>query len=208
MSTIKTETDLVPKSEYEESALLKQLGRFLQNKASSSSVSPRDLIKIRRLYRKLAVRRAQRRHGCQPFDLVKDFEALGHLSGPLGLLGSKIKKENSIGFQALSKFKAQRQIQSAEVKIPILVKQPVTLTLTSSYTGRTLKPYVRRDTETDPLRLQLFRELLSRDRKSFDRDFDEVWLKHAVDYVYVQRQHIEAVNALASVFFWPGIDGK
>ena len=32
--------------------------------------------------------------------------------------------------------------------------------------------------------------------------------EYPVDFCYVQRQHISAINNLAAQFFWPGIDGE
>ena len=70
-----------------------------------------------------------------------------------------------------------------------------------------LKPYIRRDFETVPLKLRLLRELLmeTKDRRE-DKNVNSI--PHPIDYMYVRPHHIPSVNQLAREFFWPGIDSK
>ena len=70
-----------------------------------------------------------------------------------------------------------------------------------------LKPYIRRDFETEPLKLRLLRELLSKTANRRD-DTSENSRRHPIDYMYVRPHHIPSVNQLARQFFWPGIDCK
>ena len=75
-----------------------------------------------------------------------------------------------------------------------------THSITSPYTSRVLKPYIRRDFNVVPLKLKLQRELSERcGTKS-------LYKSYPVDYCYVQPKHIPAVNALCCDFFWPGIE--
>ena len=70
-----------------------------------------------------------------------------------------------------------------------------------------LKPYIRRDFETEPLKLRLLRELLV-ETKSRRDDTNENPTRYPIDYMYVRPHHIPSVNQLARQFFWPGIDCK
>lgn len=76
----------------------------------------------------------------------------------------------------------------------------------SPYSALYLKPYIRRDTETTPLWLQLMAELqLVANQKN--RNY-ELPPRAPIDYSYVQPEHIPAINSLCNQFFWPGIDRK
>eukprot|EP00794_Sanderia_malayensis_P007842 gene7842-8691_t len=77
-------------------------------------------------------------------------------------------------------------------------------TIVSPYTHRLLKPYIRRDYDTKPLKLRLMNELLY-----YTHRFDQHWIQpcpSSIDYCYVQPHHIPAVNAMCGEFFWNGID--
>ena len=74
----------------------------------------------------------------------------------------------------------------------------------SPYTQRVLKPYIRRDYDTKPLKLRLMNELLA-----YTHRYDQHWIRPCpspIDYCYVQPHHIPAVNAMCEEFFWNGID--
>ena len=71
--------------------------------------------------------------------------------------------------------------------------------ITSPYTSRVLKPYIRRDFATLPPKLKILRDIQKRCTPPIHR----VW---PIDYCYVQPTHVPAVNAMCSDFFWPGID--
>ena len=71
--------------------------------------------------------------------------------------------------------------------------------ITSPYTSRVLKPYIRRDFQTLPPKLKLLQEI----RASGP---NQNMKRYPLDYCYVQPNHIPSVNALCSEFFWPGID--
>jgi len=76
--------------------------------------------------------------------------------------------------------------------------------ITSPYTSRILKPFIRRDYESRPLKLRLLQEIVSRYYRN-----DPEWRPPPVapiDYCYVQPHHIPSVNAMCREFFWPGID--
>ena len=74
----------------------------------------------------------------------------------------------------------------------------------SPYTQRVLKPFIRRDYETKPLKLKLMEELIA-----YTHQYDQHWITPCpcpIDYCYVQPHHIPAVNAMCEEFFWKGIN--
>ena len=73
---------------------------------------------------------------------------------------------------------------------------------------RMLKPYIRRDFETEPLKLQLLREILNKTKERRGENSLEASTRHPIDYMYVRPHHIPSINHLAREFFWPGIDRK
>ncbi|XP_068676703.1 cysteine-rich protein 2-binding protein-like isoform X2 [Montipora foliosa] len=76
--------------------------------------------------------------------------------------------------------------------------------ITSPYTSRILKPFIRRDFESRPLKLQLLQQIVAYHHRK-----DSSWRPPAVapiEYCYVQPHHIASVNAMCREFFWPGID--
>lgn len=76
--------------------------------------------------------------------------------------------------------------------------------ITSPYTSRTLKPFIRKDYESRPLKLQLLQEIVA-----FHHRKCSGWRPPPVapiEYCYVQPHHIASVNAMCQEFFWPGID--
>ncbi|XP_065647157.1 cysteine-rich protein 2-binding protein [Hydra vulgaris] len=75
-----------------------------------------------------------------------------------------------------------------------------THSITSPYTSRVLKPYIRRDFNVMPPKLKLHKELFEKCGTI------SLYKSYPVDYCYVQPKHIPAVNALCSDFFWPGIE--
>lgn len=74
----------------------------------------------------------------------------------------------------------------------------------SPYTGIYLKPYIRRDNTSQPGWLSLLAEIqLTVNSKKADYVLPP---RGPIDFVYVQPEHIPAINSLCNQFFWPGID--
>ncbi|XP_062986111.1 cysteine-rich protein 2-binding protein isoform X1 [Elgaria multicarinata webbii] len=74
----------------------------------------------------------------------------------------------------------------------------------SPYTSRVLKPYIRRDYETKPPKLQLLTEI-----RSYSHKNNPSWTAEPeapIDYCYVRPNHIPTINSMCHEFFWPGID--
>lgn len=76
----------------------------------------------------------------------------------------------------------------------------------SPYSSIYLKPYIRRDTETNPVWLRLMAEI---QMKVNEKNENYILPPRApIDYTYVQPEHIPAINSLCNNFFWAGIDSK
>ncbi|XP_068177654.1 cysteine-rich protein 2-binding protein [Antennarius striatus] len=74
----------------------------------------------------------------------------------------------------------------------------------SPYTARLLKPYIRRDYESRPLKLRLLEEIRAHPHRT-----DPDWVAPSpapIDYCYVRPAHIPSVNAMCHHSFWPGVD--
>ncbi len=73
--------------------------------------------------------------------------------------------------------------------------------LESPYTGRQLKPFIRRDFGLASNRVRMHEELLQR-----VNGHSSIGRRSPVDFCYVREHHVAAVNRLAREHFWPGID--
>lgn len=83
----------------------------------------------------------------------------------------------------------------------------------SPFSGIHIPPYIRRDTVTYPAWPRLMIEIKltvaeKRQKQSNEIVVDSVPVRYPLDYVYVQPEHIPAINSLCNNFFWPGIDCK
>ena len=183
---------------------------------------------VRRLRRKLLTRKAKREKGLPQFNIVKRKNNIEKTKVPNDSStkptqgedqSSSINKETEkpsfnhpalVGVNVLDKFYNLIQRRSTQSNLP---KTPRLLTLigvdnssggyqntiTSPYTSRVLKPYIRRDFDILPPKLKILRDIQK--RCSVKSNYN--W---PVDYCYVQPMHIPAVNALCRDFFWSGID--
>jgi hypothetical protein len=96
-----------------------------------------------------------------------------------------------------------------------------TTTIKSPWSGKLLKPYIRRDDITNayqlaeeeppdgqtrkrvPLRVRMHQELLLRRNLMLDPDYR---LPHqSIDFCYLRPEYLEQVNRLLCDTFWPGI---
>ncbi|KAL6259316.1 hypothetical protein P5V15_009233 [Pogonomyrmex californicus] len=164
----------------EEMYLLQSLGKTDLDKAPPA---------IRRLYRKLAVRKTKREYRLALLD-VDCFESKSKIS-------TLLINNNRI----LDRFFSDDQEYTFEQRLqgynePTFVHSP--------YTGRLLKPFIRRDIDCQPLWLKIMEELCTKVNRN-----DPRWKltpRATVDYSYIKPQHIPAINSLCNQFFWPGID--
>ncbi|XP_056266865.1 cysteine-rich protein 2-binding protein-like [Pseudoliparis swirei] len=77
-------------------------------------------------------------------------------------------------------------------------------TIKSPYTSRSLKPFIRRDYESRPVKLRLLDEI-----RAYPHRKESSWTPEPsapLDYCYVRPSHIPSVNAMCHDTFWPGVD--
>ncbi|XP_030413957.1 cysteine-rich protein 2-binding protein isoform X3 [Gopherus evgoodei] len=199
---------------YEEKLLLKRL------EACPSAVSMTP--EARRLRRKLIVRQAKRERGLPLFDLDQVVNAALLLVD--GIYGAKERgisrlpaghatyRTTSQDFRILDRYQtslpAMKGYRHQTTKFLYrLVGSEDLLTdhsIVSPYTSRVLKPYIRRDHETKPPKLQLLAEICAHPHKN-DPDW-KAQPEAPIDYCYVRPNHIPTINSMCHEFFWPGID--
>lgn len=76
------------------------------------------------------------------------------------------------------------------------------LPFVSPYSGKLLKPYIWRDSETTSPWSQLMNEIKSKKSELNETNIEDA----SLDYCYVRPQHIASINSLCERYFWPGID--
>ncbi|XP_042320162.1 cysteine-rich protein 2-binding protein isoform X2 [Sceloporus undulatus] len=204
-----------PVSIYEEKLLLRNLEAY----PNAVAMTP----EARRLKRKLIVRQAKRERGLPLFDLDNIVNAAvllidriyGTKEGdniPCLPAGYATYRTTSQDFRILDRYQtklsAVKGVRQTETTFLCrLVGSEDALSdhsIISPYTSRVLKPYIRRDYETKPPKLQLLSEIRAHSHKN-----DPNWTAEPeapIDYCYVRPNHIPTINAMCHEFFWPGID--
>lgn len=76
----------------------------------------------------------------------------------------------------------------------------------SFHTHRILKPYIRQDFETEPLKLKLLHEI--QEKFPASSESRQQRRRYPINYTYLQPKYVSQINRLACQFFWPGIDGN
>ncbi|XP_071799464.1 cysteine-rich protein 2-binding protein-like [Asterias amurensis] len=212
----------LPMSVYEE----KQLLRVIE--ACPQAVD-KDPI-ARRLRRKLLVRQEKRERGLPLFDLDATMQQI--LQKATGIRSSEVSDLilSQSPLRHLSPSKVSSSMDSGDYRILDRFQMPnISLrpqkrhhttfrarlvgcdekamfqSIISPYTSRVLKPFIRRDYESQPLKLRLMKEITHHPRHQSDPEFLPRPLA-SIDYCYLRPQHIPAVNGLCREFFWPGID--
>ncbi|MBN3324070.1 CSR2B protein, partial [Atractosteus spatula] len=203
-----------PLSLYEERLLLRRLEACPQ----ALAVTP----EARRLHRKLLVRQAKRERGLPLLDLDQAVSAALSLVG--GVYGAREDAAGQRGGASVGTYRTTSQDLRILDRFQTTVStrkgynQPTTsfwhrlmgldCTLNqgirSPYTSRTLKPFIRRDFESKPLKLRLLAEI-----RAYPHRNDPSWKPEPeapIDYCYVRPNHIPSVNSMCQEIFWPGID--
>lgn len=187
-------------SKYDEETLLQKLVDYRQLTKQTNK-------EINRLQRKLTLRRLQRKSGRRCFDLADTARSLGVvLEG--GAAGDRkdgdpeCNRQSAGGPCALDRYKTADDCAcTPSAPVGVVESEEEVKAILSPFTGRLLKPYIRRDLETKPPKLQLFEEICkSNGRPSSKRS--------SIDFCYIRPQLIAPINHLARHFFWPGIDGE
>ncbi|KAJ8305911.1 hypothetical protein KUTeg_016456 [Tegillarca granosa] len=210
---LQPEERVYPMSLYEERQLLRKL-----NTASEGHQLPPE---INRLRRKLIIRQIKRERGLPIFDVDAEMNRLARKCWGNEWESEDVKEMNPHGIpttRSLSRDvrildRYQTTVYSARA---LMQQQPSFLnrlvgteddqlqSICSPYTARMLKPFIRRDYESRPLKMKLLEEI-----KQYPHRNDKTWKPPdppPIDYCYVRPQHIPSVNMLCQEFFWPGID--
>lgn len=203
-----------PVSIYEEKLLLKRL------EACPSAVAMTP--EARRLKRKLIIRQAKRDRGLPLFDLDEVVNAAlllvdgiyGTKDGGASRLpaGQATYRTTCQDFRILDRYQTalptrkgfRHQTTRFLYRLVGSEDMAVDQSIVSPYTSRILKPYIRRDYETKPPKLQLLSQIRSHLHRS-----DPHWTPEPdapLDYCYVRPNHIPTINSMCQEFFWPGID--
>ncbi|KAM6940198.1 cysteine-rich protein 2-binding protein [Xenentodon cancila] len=198
---------------YEERMLL----RRLDSCQLALAVTPQ----AKRLHRKLLVRQAKRQRGLPLLDIDRAVSAALSLVG--GIYGAQ-QVGSQVGAGANGKYCTSSQelrildrfqtnvagrrgvqqhsmsfwhrLMGTEASLDQSIKSP--------YTSRILKPYIRRDYESRPLKQRLLAEI-----RAYPHRTEPDWVPEPdapVDYCYVRPNHIPSVNAMCQDSFWPGVD--
>ncbi|XP_057557164.1 cysteine-rich protein 2-binding protein isoform X4 [Hippopotamus amphibius kiboko] len=203
-----------PVSIYEEKLLLKRL------EACPGAVAMTP--EARRLKRKLIVRQAKRDRGLPLFDLDQVVNAAlllvdgiyGAKEGGVSRLpaGQATYRTTCQDFRILDRYQTalpsrkgfRHQTTKFLYRLVGSEDMAVDQSIVSPYTSRILKPYIRRDYETKPPKLQLLSQIRSHPHRS-----DPHWTPEPdapLDYCYVRPNHIPTINSMCQEFFWPGVD--
>ncbi|KAK5873299.1 hypothetical protein PBY51_018350 [Eleginops maclovinus] len=200
-----------PLSLYEERMLL----RRLDSCPLALAVTPQ----AKRLHRKLLVRQAKRQRGLPLLDVDRAISAtlslVGGIYGAQGTLmrGGLMGKycTNSQESRILDRFQTNLSGRRGLQQTPVSFCHRLTgaegssdLSIKSPYTSRILKPYIRRDYESRPVKLRLLEEI-----RAYPHRKNPNWVPEPnapIDYCYVRPNHIPSVNAMCNESFWPGVD--
>ncbi|KAM5163430.1 cysteine-rich protein 2-binding protein isoform 2-T2 [Mantella aurantiaca] len=199
---------------YEEKLLLKRLEAC----PNAVAVTP----EARRLRQKLLARKAKRERGLPIFDLDQAVNAaLSLVGGVYGAREGSVSRPILSGSEYTGTSKDTRILDRYQCAVPIRrglqysttsflcrlgasEEKLADLSIVSPYTARLLKPFIRRDYETRPYRLQLLSQIQAYGHRS-----DPDWIpepESPIDYCYVRPGHIPTINSICQQFFWPGID--
>ncbi|XP_006822389.1 cysteine-rich protein 2-binding protein-like [Saccoglossus kowalevskii] len=214
---------ILPMSLYEEKQLLKKL------ESCSDAVAKNP--QVRTLRRKLLIRQEKRARGLPIFDLddfmMKSMQKVCNVSTAnrsyniTSLLSSynitslnpyNISMRHAGDFRVLDRFQvSQHTVKAHQVHYSSfrarLIGSEVESNLQSicsPYTARVLKPFIRRDFESRPLKMVLMQEIWNY-RTRIEPGYD-LPSPAPIDYCYVRPHHVPSVNVMCREFFWPGID--
>lgn len=200
-----------PFSLYEERTLLRRL--------AACPLALAVTAQAKRLHRKLLVRQVKRQRGLPLLDIDRAVSTALSLVGGIynaqeaglltGVTGSECSgsREHRIldRFQCsppcrsgvpLTSVSFWSRLMGSEVGLEQSIKSP--------YTSRLLKPFIRRDYESRPVKLRLLAEI-----RAYPHRTDPTWTPEPdapIDYCYVRPSHIPSVNAMCHHSFWPGVD--
>ncbi|KAG0179249.1 Cysteine-rich protein 2-binding protein [Apophysomyces sp. BC1034] len=191
---------------------------LLQKLENSTRKMPTAAIRFKR---KLGVRRLKRNLGMKIFDL--DNQVASQLRSAQEMV--PMSKRSTIKRAANQEENTfDHQIPSTPAPIDPITYTPYTSSFASrlygcpwrsntitrnepwlsTWNGRKLRPYIRRDFENKPVRMKLLQQIRQQREEVDGRESMEE--QGSIDYVYFQREHLAQVNELLCRCFWDGID--
>lgn len=196
---------------YEERMLLRRLDAC----PLALAVTPQ----AKRLHRKLLVRQAKRQRGLPLLDIDRAVSVTLSLVG--GIYGAQetLTRSGTKGnyrtssqeqrildrFQSSLPYRSSVPLQSVSFWHRLMgTEGGLEQTIKSPYTSRILKPFIRRDYESRPVKLRLLAEI-----RAYPHRTEPNWVPEPeapIDYCYVRPNHIPSVNAMCHDSFWPGVD--
>lgn len=222
LSTIPTTTTTTNNNNTSNPALTSQEEWLLLQKLehSSKKLSPAAC----RYKRKLGMRRLKRNLGIKLFDMDNH---LVHLLRMPNHALEPIPKDTTI--QPASNQQKVEQQQDNQLLLEKITWTPYTSSFASrllgsirqrntmtreepwlsSWNGRKLRPFIRRDFQSKPKRMLLMGQIKVCNGKPPKKKQDEpsgIVLGESIDYVYFQKEHLQQVNMLLSRSFWEGVD--
>ncbi|XP_015906387.2 cysteine-rich protein 2-binding protein [Parasteatoda tepidariorum] len=195
-----TESKYKLMSPYEEESLLQKLDNY--------PVALSKNTELRQLYRKLAVRKLKRERNIPVFDLDVEMRLLRGMDPPDYVKSEPQNKSATVSVSrpttVFDRYRTNPDYPSNRTQVSFATRLTGKSTedqenIVSPYSGRILKPFIRRDYKTKPLKLRLLEEIRSRADRGTRAEYP-------IDYCYVRPEFIPAINALCHTFFWPGID--
>ncbi|XP_029706599.1 cysteine-rich protein 2-binding protein [Takifugu rubripes] len=175
----------------------------------------------KRLHSKLQVRQAKRQRGLSLLDMDRAVSTtLSLVGGIYAAHNAGVEIQNGILGKYCTNSKELRILDRFQTSVPrrIGVRQQsasfwhrlmgaedsLDLSIKSPYTSRILKPFIRRDYESRPVKLRLLEEI-----RAYPHRKHPNWLPEPsapIDYCYVRPSHVPSVNAMCQDSFWPGVD--
>lgn len=182
-------------NEYEENDTYRRLKAIIASTHSNQIEIPAW---VRRYYRKLCVRKAQRSLGKPVFNLDNYPKHKLAKANPKNVALVLDRFHQLIS--ASGNFSTGNR-DNASTFHARLTGSSVHELFMSPHTGRTLHPFIYRNDTCVPVWIKLMCEL------QYEVN-GEMPSRASIDFCYVRPQHIAAVNALLQRMFWPGIDSE
>ncbi|XP_075217077.1 ada2a-containing complex component 2 isoform X2 [Lycorma delicatula] len=191
LSLYKADNNCVRMSAYDEEQMMNKLSKVITHLRRNNVAVPAH---INMRYRKLCVRKMKRERNLKLFNFDE------HINDCHNSKTSHSNDSSSKSCAVLKNYYELEETQAPTGRILSEGSYPNLTSVISSYTERSLKPYIWCDIETKPLWIKLLNQIEKQD-SNINNDH-----RPPICYSYVRNEHIPAINYLCSVYFWPGID--
>ncbi|XP_028289647.1 cysteine-rich protein 2-binding protein [Gouania willdenowi] len=165
----------------------------------------------KRLRRKLLLRQTKRQRGLPVLDVDQAVSLVGGAYGQREVGRTVCYRAGNAEHRILDRFQSGLSIRPCVLQQSMLfwnrlmgAEGSLDQTIRSPYTSRLLKPFIRRDYESRPLKMRLLAEI-----RAFAHRSDPGWSpgpEAPIDYCYISPAHIPSVNSMCQHSFWPGVD--